>query len=279
MNPAAAGAGGLPAAPVVPAIAQIWIDAADKARSRDLYCAKKISGLGQIEPHDAHGNIKALVWAPQLDFGAVGRLVQPRQIENKMWETMNVQIEDTKHMLKQLPDTKDLPTWMFGYVKSWEDVYKVSVARKYDIGQPVLSAMYEAMFEIRRKVKHTSIDERSILNVMNNWKLASAIPDELALDADEMAMRFLFRHQSSSKHMCHIAGAILQKNEACGKPGSFAATRMRHDLTSKIDMCIQQVSMDTDYHEPAEWLQDLTVELAAPFAPEKRYYLIDHTKV
>lgn len=251
------------------------------AKDRDLYYSKKIAGLGQIPCIDAASNVNVNVWAPHLEYGDIGHLLQPRSIETEMLNSMHTQMDDSKHLLKSLKDVKVFPQWMMEYAAAWEDVYKEKIRRTYDIGQPVLTAMYETMFEIRHRVSHNSLDERYIASRLREWIRKSRIPQEHILKDEELVMRFLFRNTHSSDVLCHIAGAILQKSEVCGKPGAYAATRLRHDLTMKVDMCIKQLLYDTDLYSEAGWLDDLTTLLAKDMSGkdvhEYAHYFIDHT--
>lgn len=251
------------------------------AKDRDLYYAKKIAGLGQIPCIDAASNLNVSVWAPHLEHGDISHLLQPRSIETEMLNSMHEQMDHQKHMLKSLKHVKVLPEWMMEYAEAWEDVYKEKIRRTYDIGQPILTAMYETMFEIRQRVSHSSLDEKYVASRLRAWIAKSGIEEEHILKDEELVMRFLFRNTHSSDVLCHIAGAILQKSEVCGKPGAYAATRLRHDLTIKVDMCIKQLLYDTDMYSEAAWIDNLTALLATDVSDrnmhEYAHLFIDHT--
>lgn len=257
-----------------------WQEYKNTARKQDLYCAKKIAGIGQVEIFTANFDIKTQVWAPVADHSAVGHLVQPRNLETHMWKTMNVQMEDSQHLLKQLKDVKMLPQWMMDYAAAWEDVYKSKIKKTYDIGTLVLSAMQETMFMIRSRVSTMPEFEDKIRTSVSTWQNRNADFKSKCVDDQEVAMRLLFRYSKSSDIFCHIAGAILHKNQVCSQPGSFAATRLRHDLTNKIDLHIRQ--LDLDIENDQLWYTMLNKDLDDSDTSkdiDKFYLVVDHTQM
>jgi hypothetical protein len=220
---------------------------------------------------DGNGNPSEAYWKCfVLEPGKqCGLLMNVATVEKVMIDLMNKMIEKQEAALLQINDDVAVCKWLMAFKAKWEDEYREQTKKAYDIAEPVLAVMQEAVLKTDRVFEahapHLSCSAvRKILkkwydNEENTQELATSLPIQQAVT------RFYFRHADLAQHMCLIAGKIWKLQEVCDKPGAFPSTKQQNLLQKQLQDSITNlvVALNRERFE-------------VPIVTQARLYCMDH---
>lgn len=213
-------------------------------RALDYYAATSIASCACIRMTDANGNPSDQYWKCFILNPAeqCGLLMNANTIEKVMTELMNKMIEKHQEALLQINDDAALCKWLMKFKKQWECEYRNGTARVYDIAEPVLAVMLEAVQKTDRifQTHAPSVAPNSV----REW-MQEAYHDDADLTKSlpllEAVTRFYFRNVQLSQFMCAIAGKIWKLQEVCDKPGAFPSTKQQNLLQKQLQDAISNL--------------------------------------
>jgi hypothetical protein len=149
---------------------------------------------------------------------------------------MNKMIEKHQEALLQINDDVAVCKWLMEFKKKWEAQYRQQSQRVYDIAEPVLAVMLEAVQKTDRifQTHAPSISPGEV----RAW-LAVAYADDVdedrkTLPVAQAVTRFYFRHAELAQYMCLVAGKMWKLQEVCDKPGAFPSTKQQNLLQKQL---------------------------------------------
>jgi len=251
-----------------------------KAQCADLQIAQRIGAMASLPPLDSVGNVHSGIWAPKLFPTSVGRLTDSTQLAKSMWSQMEQQITDNKAVISKMDDMQAVPDWQYNYIKIHEERLQKHTRRVYDISPSIEASMHECMFRVQPHFLNLGLDKKDLTrHLLDQKKRAmenTTFHQYKYLPDADVSMRFLFRHHITRDFMCTIAGRILNKQEVCNRPGAWASTKTRHDLTRDIDEAIIRLWDDDDMG--ATWMRELQDTISSNVWNEDNLWtIIDHT--
>jgi hypothetical protein len=252
-----------------------------RSQCADLQIAQRIGAMASLPLLDNVGNVHPSVWAPKLFPNSVGRLTDTSLLAKSMWTQMEQQITDNKAMISQMDDMQTVPDWQYNYIKVHEDRLQQHTRRVYDISPAIMASMHECMFRVQPHFQNLGMSMSELAQSLRTQKgSALRAPPTAAyqyLEDADLSMRFLFRHHITRDFMCTIAGRVMNKQEVCNRPGSWASTKTRHDLTRDIDEAL--IRMWDDENLGATWMGELRQAVEAKHIPPSELWtILDHTK-
>jgi hypothetical protein len=187
-------------------------------------------------------------------------------IEKVMTELMNKMIEKHQEALLQINDDTALCKWLMNFKKQWEAEYRDGTPRVYDIAEPVLSVMLEA---VQKTDRIFQAHARSVApDSVREW-LQGAYEDDDGLQKSlpllQAVTRFYFRNVQLSQYMCAIAGKIWKLQEVCDKPGAFPSTKQQNLLQKQLQDAISNLVVA---------LNNQNLDL--PPDSHREFYVMDH---
>ena len=252
-----------------------------QAQCADLQIAQRIGAMASLPPLDNVGNVHMSIWAPKLFPGSVGRLTDTSLLAKSMWTQMEQQITDNKAMISQIDDMKTVPDWQYKYIKVHEERLQEHTRRVYDISSSIMSSMHECMFRVQPHFQNLGMGMPQLAEYLRTVKTTAentpATNEYMYLEDADLSMRFLFRYHITRDFMCTIAGRIMNKHEVCNRPGSWASTKTRHDLTRDIDEALIRMWDDDDLG--ATWMGKLKEAVSSKHIDSKLLWtILDHTR-
>jgi len=247
------------------------MDSADHAKcvkTLDYYAATSIASCACIRMTDSNGNASELYWKcfvlnPDEQSGI---LMNASTIEKVMTEMMNKMIEKHQEALLQINDDAALCKWLLEFKKQWEAEYRSGTPRVYDIAEPVLAVMLEAVQKTDRIFQAHAPDIAP--DKVRDWMQGAYDDDEVrkkSLPLLQAVTRFYFRNVQLSQYMCTIAGKIWKLQEVCDKPGAFPSTKQQNLLQKQLQDAISNLVVALNN-------QDCRL----PRDEERELYIIDH---
>jgi hypothetical protein len=237
-------------------------------RSLDYYAATSIASCACIRMTDGNGNASEMYWKCFVlnPDEQCGLLMNASTIEKVMTELMNKMIEKHQEALLQINDDTALCKWLMNFKKQWEAEYRAGTPRVYDIAEPVLSVMLEAVQKTDRifQAHAPSVAPDSV----RDW-LQGAYDDEDAREKSlpllQAVTRFYFRNVQLSQYMCAIAGKIWKLQEVCDKPGAFPSTKQQNLLQKQLQDAVSNLVVALNNQS-----------LGLPPDSQKVLYIMDH---
>ena len=205
----------------------------------DLKIAVEIAGFAGIEVRDRRGNLSPEVWVRHSDRMSVGQLIEASDLRTLLMEQIKQHLQEQKELLQQLEDDQVVVTWILKFVKTWEDAYKNRVNRNFDISQKILTAMTDAVTEIKPTLDLVGIDWNTTRDLIDD--IINSDPEDVYLDSEEALTRFMFRNEITGPMMRRLAGKILQKSIVCNKAGAYSAKIQRNDVTQEKAYALRDV--------------------------------------
>jgi hypothetical protein len=210
-------------------------------RLLDHYAATTIASYACIRMSDGNGNPSEAYWKCfVLEPGKqCGLLMNVATVEKVMIDLMNKMIEKHEAALLQINDDVAVCKWLMAFKAKWEDEYREQTKKAYDIAEPVLAVMQEAVLKTDRvfeaHARHISCS--AVRRHFKRWyDSKKEEPEELSksLPMQQAVTRFYFRHADLAQHMCLIAGKIWKLQEVCDKPGAFPSTKQQNLLQKQL---------------------------------------------
>ena len=229
-------------------------------RALDYYAATSIASCACIRMTDANGNPSDQYWKCFLlnPDEQCGLLMNASTIEKVMTELMNKMIEKHQEALLQINDDAALCKWLMKFKGQWETEYRNGTPRVYDIAEPVLAVMLEAVQKTDRIFQAHA--PGVCPDAVREWMREAYAEEDVrgkALPLLQAVTRFYFRNVQLSQYMCAIAGKIWKLQEVCDKPGAFPSTKQQNLLQKQLQDAIsnlvvalnsQDMSLPPDSH-------------------------------
>jgi len=245
-------------------------DYARSVRVLDHYAATRIASYACVRMTDPNGNPSEAYWKCfVLDPSRqCGLLMNVSTVEKVMVDLMNKMIEKHEEALLQINDDVAVCKWLMAFKNKWEDAYREKVQQAYDIAEPVLAVMHEAVLKTQR-IYETHAPEIAP-DAVREW-LSTWYEDEenhghldISLPLQQAVTRFYFRHAELAQYMCLVAGKIWKLQEVCDKPGAFPSTKQQNLLQKQLQDAVSNLVLA------------LKQRCALPGPDERRLYALDH---
>jgi hypothetical protein len=238
-------------------------------RVLDNYAATSIASCACIRMTDVNGNPSEAYWKCFIldPDEQCGLLMNVSTIEKVMTELMNKMIEKHQEALLQINDDVAVCKWLLEFKKKWEEQYRNQSQRVYDISEPVLAVMLEAVQKTDRifQAHAPSISPGEV----RAW-LAVAYADDMDQDRKTLPVaqavtRFYFRNALLAQYMCAIAGKIWKLQEVCDKPGAFPSTKQQNLLQKQLQDAVSNLVVALNRGD-----------FGLPHDEERQLYVMDH---
>ena len=222
---------------------QVWKEGneahfAASVRVLDHYAATTIASYACIRMSDTNGNPSDAYWKcfvmdPKKQCGL---LMNVATVEKVMVELMNKMIEKHEEALLQINDDVAVCKWLMKFKEKWEVEYRNQIGQRYDIAEPVLALMHEAVLKTERIFETHAPALRA--DLVRRWFQAWYKENEDRLPAslpiNQAVTRFYFRHPRLAQYMCLVAGKMWKLQEVCDKPGAFPSTKQQNLLQKQL---------------------------------------------
>ena len=244
---------------------------AQSVRVLDHYAATTIASYACIRMSDTNGNPSDAYWKCfKVDPAKqCGLLMNVATVEKVMLELMNKMIEKHEEALLQINDDVAVCKWLMKFKDKWEDEYRKRMAQHqvYDISEPVLAVMHEAVLKTERvfETHAPSLASTSVRKWLQHWYSDDGFVADDSLPIHQAVTRFYFRHAQLAQYMCMIAGKIWKLQEVCDKPGAFPSTKQQNLLQKQLQ---DSVTALVQALNSGSW--------SLPHRDHARVYCIDH---
>jgi hypothetical protein len=214
-------------------------------RLLDHYAATTIASYACIRMSDSNGNPSEAYWKLFLldPRKQCGLLMNTQTVEKVMVDLMNKMIEKHEAALLQINDDVAVCKWLMKFKNKWEDEYRDKTSTAYDIAEPVLAVMHEAVLKTERVFETHAPDIASsqVRLCFEQWYKNNEQEVETSLPVQQAVTRFYFRHASLAHYMCLIAGKIWKLQEVCDKPGAFPSVKQQNLLQKQLQDAISNL--------------------------------------
>ena len=246
----------------------------NELRTIDLECALAVAGFAGIETRDKRGNLSPEVWVRHSDKLTVGQLLEAGDLKQLLLEQMRQQLSSQKDMLQEVDDHEVSIKWILDFSKAWEEHYRQTIFRNFDISQKINTAMHDGFYEVRMLLEETVLSPSFLqknIRAVIEANDANENPYTL-LSLEEAIVRIYFRHPAIAGIMRRVAGKILQKKEVCNRAGIYSARVQRNDITEECSKAILDLEEMLEFQTPdlIEMMQDLQDPNTL------MYYIVDH---
>jgi len=239
-------------------------------RLLDHYAATTIASYACVRMSDANGNPSEAYWKVfVLDpTKQCGLLMNVATVEKVMVDLMNKMIEKHQEALMQINDDVAVCRWLMNFKETWETEHRAIAQRRYDIAEPVLAVMHEAVLKTER-IFDTHAPELACSEVRRwfekHYKTCDEDTMKKMLPVAQAVTRFYFRHAGLAQYMCLVAGKIWKLQEVCDKPGAFPSTKQQNLLQKQLQDAVSNLvrALNTEH-----W--------RLPHDDETRLYCMDH---
>ena len=218
---------------------------AESVRLLDHYAATTVASYACIRMSDSNGNPSEAYWKCFLldPRKQCGLLMNVATVEKVMVDLMNKMIEKHEEALLQINDDVAVCKWLLEFKKKWEAEYRQETKRVYDISEPVLAVMLEAVQKTDRifQAHAPGVAPAEV----RAW-LAGAYEEDTgeerkSLPVAQAVTRFYFRNAPLAQYMCAIAGKIWKLQEVCDKPGAFPSTKQQNLLQKQLQDAVSNL--------------------------------------
>jgi len=230
-------------------------------RLLDHYAATTIASYACIRMADSNGNPSEAYWKcfvldPRKQCGL---LMNVATVEKVMLELMTKMIEKHEEALLQINDDVAVCKWLMKFKQKWESEYRNQTKQVYDIAEPVLAVMHEAVLKTERifETHAPALASSAVRKWLKAWYSLNPGQMSLSLPLPQAVTRFYFRHAELAQYMCLIAGKIWKLQEVCDKPGAFPSTKQQNLLQKQLQDSISNLVLALNKErwrlpEPAE---------------------------
>jgi len=218
---------------------------APSVRLLDHYAATSIASYACIRMTDQNGNPSEAYWKrfvldPQKQCGL---LMNVATVEKVMVDLMNKMIEKHEEALMQINDDVAVCKWLMKFKQKWEDEYRDRTRQAYDIAEPVLAVMHEAVLKTRQifETHAPDIAGSEVRERFEKWYKQNPEQYKNTLPLNQAVTRFYFRNADLAQYMCLIAGKIWKLQEVCDKPGAFPSVKQQNLLQKQLQDSISNL--------------------------------------
>jgi hypothetical protein len=244
---------------------------AESVRLLDHYAATTVASYACIRMSDSNGNPSEAYWKcfvldPEKQCGL---LMNVATVEKVMVELMNKMIEKHQEALLQINDDVAVCKWLMKFKSTWEQEYRARSQKRYDIAEPVLAVMHEAVLKTERvfETHAPTLAPCEVRRWMKRWydDTDNANLLEQSLPINQAVTRFYFRNAPLSQYMCLVAGKIWKLQEVCDKPGAWPSTKQQNLLQKQLQDAVSNLvsALNKERFE-------------RPPSTEARLYCMDH---
>lgn len=218
----------------------------DSVRLLDHYAATTVASYACIRMSDSNGNPSEAYWKcfvldPEKQCGL---LMNVATVEKVMVELMNKMIEKHQEALLQINDDVAVCKWLMKFKEKWEQEYRARSQKRYDIAEPVLAVMHEAVLKTERvfDTHAPALASSAVRRWLKRW-YDDATQEQLrkSLPINQAVTRFYFRNAHLAQYMCLIAGKIWKLQEVCDKPGAFPSTKQQNLLQKQLQDAVSNL--------------------------------------
>jgi hypothetical protein len=224
---------------------RIGQDQNESVRLLDHYAATTIASYACIRMCDSNGNPSEAYWKLFLldPRKQCGLLMNVTTVEKVMVDLMNKMIEKHEEALLQINDDVAVCKWLMKFKEKWEEAYRDQTKQAYDIAEPVLAVMHEAVLKTERvfETHAPAIATSEVRVCFERWYDENSEEMELCLPVQQAVTRFYFRNANLSHYMCLIAGKIWKLQEVCDKPGAFPSVKQQNLLQKQLQDAISNL--------------------------------------
>jgi hypothetical protein len=256
-------------------ITQVLLDQPDETKQAasvrvlDHYAATTIASYACIRMSDSNGNPSEAYWKSFVmePNKQCGLLMNVATVEKVMVELMNKMIEKHQEALLQINDDVAVCKWLMKFKDKWEDEYRELTGPAYDIAEPVLAVMHEAVLKTERvfETHAPQLHSSAVRAWLQKFYRENDDARKQSLPLPQAVTRFYFRHAELAQYMCLVAGKIWKLQEVCDKPGAFPSTKQQNLLQKQLQDSITNLVMALNN---GSW--------SLPKTAEARLYCIDH---
>jgi hypothetical protein len=224
---------------------RIGQDQNESVRLLDHYAATTIASYACIRMCDSNGNPSEAYWKLFLldPRKQCGLLMNVTTVEKVMVDLMNKMIEKHEEALMQINDDVAVCKWLMKFKEKWEHEYRQQTKQAYDIAEPVLAVMHEAVLKTDRvfQVHAPEIACSAVRAWLKQWYDRNSNKLSQSLPLQQAVTRFYFRHAQLAQYMCLVAGKIWKLQEVCDKPGAFPSTKQQNLLQKQLQDAISNL--------------------------------------
>ena len=218
---------------------------AASVRLLDHYAATSIASYACIRMSDQNGNPSEAYWKCfVLDPSKqCGLLLNVATVEKVMVDLMNKMIEKHEEALLQINDDVAVCKWLMKFKEKWESEYRNQTKQAYDIAEPVLAVMHEAVLKTRLifETHAPEIASSDVREHFERWYKRNPEQYRNTLPLNQAVTRFYFRNADLAQYMCLIAGKIWKLQEVCDKPGAFPSVKQQNLLQKQLQDAISNL--------------------------------------
>jgi hypothetical protein len=282
----------------------LWLN---RTKRLDMKTSVEIAGIANCSVRDLNGNLLPFVWTRHSVCNEFenATLLTREALQKHLQTFIEAGVKENIDLLQKVNDPALLVDWVVRTAEHWEVRYAEKRNEKYDISQPVISAMFEAVFDtawpmmiecleldnyeslLQKKLEELAEkpDSNKYHQQLMQYISEHASKDERKLGSffwlhrgSNALVRLLYRTDCVSglrEHLCMLAGKMLQKKEVCNKAGAYASHRQRSDVLQEWYYAVRDFRTWVDRQNAA-----LTEALQRIFEQEEWIFLvIDHTAV
>ena len=279
----------------------------NRTKRLDMKTSVDIAGIANCSVRDLNGNLLPFVWTRQSVCNEFenATLLTREALQKHLQTFIEAGVKENIELLQKVNDPALLVDWVVRTAEHWEMRYAEKRNEKYDISQPVSSAMFEAVFDTAwpllieslqldayQETLQRRIDELADKPESNRYhqQLLQYISENASTDERKLGsffwihrgstalVRLLFRSDcvpGLREHLCMLAGKLLQKKEVCNKAGAYASHRQRSDVLQEWYYAVRDFRAWVDTQS-----EKITTQLNSVFRnPEWIFLVIDHTAV
>ena len=254
-------------------MSHVLLYAADRrymaVRVLDNYAATSIASCACIRMTDVNGNPSEAYWKVFIlnPDEQCGLLMNVSTIEKVMTELMNKMIEKHQEALLQINDDVAVCKWLMEFKNKWEAQYRKQSQRVYDISEPVLAVMLEAVQKTDRifQAHAPSVAPGAVRAWLAEAYERDTEQERKTLPVAQAVTRFYFRNAPLAQYMCAIAGKIWKLQEVCDKPGAFPSTKQQNLLQKQLQDAVSNLVVALNHDD-----------FRLPDDAERELYVMDH---
>lgn len=204
----------------------------------DMKVALRIGSYAGMKCRDIHGNIISEIWTQYTDTeNQQTQLLDVNTLRSLLQEHIRLNLESNKELTLEMEDPGKVAWWILDVTQKWEKEYQNRVKQQWDMSQTILTAMAEAMEEVRIAFDETRVglSMAYMIQQINEAYESGSISkrNQLYSDKSDALIRVLFRNEHVGPMLQMIAGKILQKRLVCNKAGMYSARVQRNDVTQE----------------------------------------------
>ena len=210
-------------------------------RDIDMNIALSIAGFAGVPTRDRHGNITSEIWTKSNDseFSAA-KLLDFNDMRSMLKNQLSQHLEARKDLLLESDTHSIVARWIFDFAEAWEKEYENRSQHGWDIAQNILTAMEEALYEVKiilNELHQTDIHPDAVQRHIQD--IIDQTPNKnIYTNAYKEATSLWFRNRSTGTIMILIAEKNLQTQIVCNRSGAYSARVQRNDVQQEVDTAV-----------------------------------------